>query len=216
MKHLKLFTVSLLLFQTALGLADDPPSTHGMLIFGDKTIYASHLPMFHRPHDYQAILEVQLPARAAALYRRDRVQTHSRVYTISPEQFVLPNVVAGRTSFNADLYRGHFERGGTLIAAGLTVKIKDVVHFRKFEGGATHPAQLQYLVFGQGAETFLAHFITAAPDFDQILSVSGAPPRRPRLITIAGHEASSPLREGEEFNGFQAGPEIYLETGDLE
>lgn len=28
-------------------------SVHGMLIFGKEKIYASHLPMFHPPHDYQ-------------------------------------------------------------------------------------------------------------------------------------------------------------------
>jgi hypothetical protein len=32
-------------------------------------------------------------------------------------------------------------------------------------------AELEYLLFGKGNESFLAHLITRPPDFDQILSV---------------------------------------------
>ena len=216
MKHLKLLTIAILLLQTSLGLADDPPSTHGMLVFGDQTIYASHLPMFHRPHDYQVILEVALDQAITALYRRDRVQTATRIYTINPERFVLPKVVAERLPFKADLYRGHFERGGTLIAPNITVHIKEIIHFRKFDPSAVHPASLRYLVFGQGLETYLAHLITAAPDFDQILGVSGQAPRQPRVIQITDHAASEPLHEGDAVQGATVGTEYYLETGDLE
>lgn len=33
----------------------DKPSVHGMTLMGTELIYASHLPMFHTPHDYQII-----------------------------------------------------------------------------------------------------------------------------------------------------------------
>src|SRR5437764_5039138 len=42
----------------------DPAATHNMLIFGEETVYLSHLPMFQEkgkpvmPHRYQAIFEV--------------------------------------------------------------------------------------------------------------------------------------------------------------
>ena len=42
------------------GLAD-PPAGHGMLLFGEKSIYLSHLPLFSMTvHRYQVILEVTL------------------------------------------------------------------------------------------------------------------------------------------------------------
>jgi hypothetical protein len=39
---------------------------------------------------------------------------------------------------------------------------------------AKKPRQLEYLLFGKGQEFFLAHLITKAPDFDQVLSVATA------------------------------------------
>jgi hypothetical protein len=30
--------------------------THGMLLFGEETLYLSHLPMFMSPHNFQVIL----------------------------------------------------------------------------------------------------------------------------------------------------------------
>ena len=44
---------------------NDPPAIHGMLMVGTQTIFLSHLPMFHRPHDYQVILEVGLQAASS-------------------------------------------------------------------------------------------------------------------------------------------------------
>jgi hypothetical protein len=45
------------------------------------------------------------------------------------------------------------------------------VLFRPFEQGARKPAELEYLLFGDVKEAFLAHLITAPPDFDQMVSV---------------------------------------------
>mgnify|MGYP003693773227 CR=1 FL=1 len=39
--------------------------THGMLLFGDETLYLSHLPMFMSPHNFQVILAVTLNDEAA-------------------------------------------------------------------------------------------------------------------------------------------------------
>ena len=71
MKNLLLhfFVLSCLLFSATFKLtaqqghhisATDKTSVHGMLIFGKEKIYASHLPLFHPPHDYQIILELEL------------------------------------------------------------------------------------------------------------------------------------------------------------
>jgi len=51
------------------------------------------------------------------------------------------------------------------------VNVTRVIHFRKFDPAAAKPDQLEYLLFGKGAELFLAHLATKAPDFDQVLSV---------------------------------------------
>ncbi|MGE3974950.1 MAG: hypothetical protein AB7F59_10530 [Bdellovibrionales bacterium] len=55
MKFLKILAMTLSLSMTAQA---DPPSTHGMVVFGKNATYVSHLPMFHAPHDYQLVMKV--------------------------------------------------------------------------------------------------------------------------------------------------------------
>jgi len=86
------------------GLSDRSP-VHGMLIFGKNKIYASHLPMFHAPHHYQIILELELDKGDAQKFIADQQQhPESATYTIEPEKFILPNEVAQSGSFKTNLY----------------------------------------------------------------------------------------------------------------
>ena len=185
----------------------DRPSTHGMLMVGEETVYLSHLPMFMSPHDYQAILEVTLSDSGSdpqAMYVSDRRATGEKVYTFVPERFVLTDLVspdpkhARLSSFTGIPFRGHFEKGGQPLpvttpgqpgdgqGSPCRVNVTAVVHFHKFDPDAEPLPRLEYLLFGKGQERFLAHAITRPPDFDQILSV-----------TIAGHEfTDEELRQG--------------------
>src|SRR5688572_21008632 len=85
---------------------EDSPNTHNMLVFGEKTIYLSHLPMFdgltpdkadyESPHRYQVILEASFQRDEKDLqnlYSADRGQNPSvRIYTLNPMQFILPRL----------------------------------------------------------------------------------------------------------------------------
>jgi hypothetical protein len=150
--------------------SQDKPSTHGMAVVGHHKVYLSHLPMFHTPHDYQVILEVEFDSTSKAIYDQS-VGTASELYTIEPETFVLPNMTKAGNSFQATLYKGHFERGGVPVAENVTIKIVKVLYFKKFQPGETQLAQASYILFGNENEQFIAHIITAKPDFDQILTV---------------------------------------------
>lgn len=150
----------------------DRPSVHGMLMVGTERIYLSHLPMFHSPHDYQAIFEVQIDNRAHAEYLESLSHSTEKVYTLVPEVFVLPEMVRNPRSFSADIFKGHFERGGSIVVENVRFEITKVLYFRKFKPGDVHPPHAIYLLFGNQEEQFLAHLITAAPDFDQISQVS--------------------------------------------
>lgn len=162
----------------------DKPSVHGMLLVGQETAFLSHLPIFGSPHDYQVLLEVTFAKPGSdpqADYFNDRKRTGSKVYTIEPERFVLPELAAAtpRRSFTADIYRGHFERfptarakEGALVGEGVTVTVTRVIHFRKFAPAAVKPSRLEYLLFGKGSEAFVAHVITGPPDFDQVVGVT--------------------------------------------
>jgi hypothetical protein len=71
----------------------EQPTFHGMVLFGERVTYLSHLSMFMSPHDYQAIFEVTLSKEGAdplAAYVEDRrknvVRPHpeSKMYGFQP------------------------------------------------------------------------------------------------------------------------------------
>ena len=150
----------------------DKPSTHGMLIFGKEKVYASHLPMFHSPHNYQIILELELDKINKQKFIADqKLHSEYTTYTIEPEKFVLPEMIENPKSFSVDLYRGHFERGGIKIASKAIVKIVKVIYFKKFDENETKAIATNFILFGNSKEQFLAHQISNKPDFDQIIEV---------------------------------------------
>jgi hypothetical protein len=149
------------------------PAIHGMLMVGGNKIYLCHLPMFKSPHDYQLIVEADLGQAGNSVYLEDR-KNHplEKIYTLQPqERFVLPAMIQNPKTFSGKIYRGHFERGGTPIADPVPVTITRVIYFRSFEKDAHKAEALDYILFGSSREQFIAHLITAKPDFDQILGV---------------------------------------------
>ncbi|RYY42238.1 MAG: hypothetical protein EOO06_21435 [Chitinophagaceae bacterium] len=118
------------------------------------------------------------------------------------------------------------------------VTVKQVVYFQKFDSLAKRPSQLEYLLFGRGSELFLAHLITAPPDFDQVLSVKIADPTFTESELAKGikmifrETTNSPFlrlkekqqAEGELHTGSNSAPkkvkvslirELYFEEGEL-
>jgi hypothetical protein len=226
---------------------------HGMLVFGGQRtngalrspVYVSHLPMFMAPHDFQVIARV---AGEAAGRFGDFVAHFGsfEIYTFRPEPFSIDELDpsgggSARRTFGGTLFRGHFERGGSEIASDVSVEVERVIHFRRFgaDGSNTARGRLRYLCFGQRDATFLAHLITAPPDFDQILAVelgslSGVSDEDLRagvIITARDRsdEVEAGLQEAETFSGEVQAEEadtsgsieltvthqVYLETGDL-
>jgi hypothetical protein len=153
-------------------MSSDKPSTHGMLLFGTDKVYVSHLPMFHSPHDYQIILEIELSKSDKQKYVWDKNKNPNyTTYTIEPEKFVLPDMINNPKDFKVNLYRGHFERGGIEILKNITVKIVQVISFKKFNPEGTKAKTTNFILFGNEKEQFLAHEITNKPDFEQIVEV---------------------------------------------
>jgi hypothetical protein len=150
----------------------DKPSVHGMLIFGKEKIYASHLPLFHSPHNYQIILELTLDKVAQKLFVKDQQQhPEFATYTIEPERFILPNKISSKGSFKANLYRGHFERGGIKIADSINLTIAAVLYYKKLDTAEEKFKEANYLLFGNSKEQFAIHQISNMPDFEQIIQV---------------------------------------------
>jgi hypothetical protein len=195
----------------------DRPSVHGMLVVGSSKIYLSHLPMFHTPHDYQVIIEAELDASSKKAYLSHLKNSAETVYTLVPETFVLPEMIKSPKPFKAQIYKGHFERGGAVIAETVTVVIKKIVYFKKFLSTAVKPLNGSYILFGNETEQFMAHAITAKPDFDQILKVKTDINLKDSAVSMSfkSIDNTTPLTAPSELEGIEIQESLYTETGDL-
>lgn len=213
-----------------------------MLLVGETDIFLSHLPMFMVPHNIQLILEATFQkanTQIDNIYFQDR-KTHpkTKIYTLEPEVLEAETLFRPRT-FEGKVFRGHLERGGQSIDAltEIQVNVKRVVYAQVFGPGLDKSDRLEYILFGREPEFFLAHVITAPPDFDQVLSVTIDNPPTPdelaRGVRVSvldrSNSASKRIREGEKLVAqghvtgahqflslnIQGGTEFYLEEGEL-
>ena len=229
-----IFALGLLSFAPAFAnhtTHGDHPAVHGMAVVGTERVYLSHLPMFHSPHDYQVILEADFDRASYMLYRNSKRASDEPLYTIAPASAVLSQIAQAGATFSASLFRGHFERGGTLIQSHAKVTIKRVLYFKKFQPGAAKPSEAKFLLFGNLTEQFMAHLISAKPDFDQILSVqlgkdaaTGIANRGSLEVVLPGVSNLAPLaaplilkaNTESQVVEVQTKQTLYHETGDLE
>jgi len=180
----------------------EAPGFHGMLVLGAERIYASHLPMFTPQHRYQGIWQVTFGEEGDQVYRDAQAANDGVIFTLAPnETFRLPELVGPRGSFRADVYLGHFERPGhRKLLDDVIVTLQQQVHWHPFLPEHARPEQLTYTLFGNGEETYLAHWISAAPDYDQIVKVTaGSSNPLPALaqVVVPDRDDTQALRPGE-------------------
>lgn len=147
----------------------DKPGFHGMLFFGSgDTFYISHLPMFHKPHDYQAIVEVRLNPSAKEKYKAELARKGG-YFTFAPDgNFVLPEVVVGKRPIKGSLVQGHFERGGNELLS-TELELVRVVFYKKISENDKKPPKEKHIIFGDGKEYFTAHEVFERPNVDEII-----------------------------------------------
>ena len=159
-------------------------AVHNMALVGDHHVFLSHLPMLHGPHNAQVC---SMPAfmKDGEEHRRSYTlptapPIHRRSSTVQPEAFVLRELFqsgagAAANSFKATVFRGrHLER----VAGCRLMRSRDIdVHVtRSFthavsRGGKQPTLNVRHV--RQPSRTHLAHLVSSAPDFDQLLAVSG-------------------------------------------
>ena len=190
---------------------DTSMGSHGMALFGDRDgLYASHLPMFHAPHDHQAVLQVRAADPGIDRALRARMQGTTALWTIDPERFLLsrlgPDSAAPLKGFKADVFEGHFERGGQRAYAQTAFVVEKVVYFQRLDPANRTRDEAHYLPVGK----YLFKRLDSRPDFDHIVKL-GAPAQGP--ITIRKNGLANP----EETLGRVApvAGTVYFETGDL-
>ena len=220
-------------------------ATHGQLVLGGSPSYLYHLPLFmndpeRHPHAFQIVLGVKFDKAGADELNTPHTPSANSFYTFVPEPFEQTDLIAFERllpSLRGSLHRGHFERPPSdLLAQKTEAEIVDVKYFREFGAEDKHSESLRYILFGDKHQWFLAHKLSAPPDFDQILVAQAELPGDNSEILDGtavielpgrGNNPADRLRPGEELScatdsspyptelRIRVGSEVYCEIGEL-
>jgi hypothetical protein len=173
--------ILLLCMATRAGAADASFGVHGMVLFGGKDgLYASHLPMFHAPHDAQVVLRVRFTDPALESRMRSRLDGGTGLWTLDPERFALRRLAPGAAQplrqFSASVVEGHFEQGGAVRYQGAQLAVEQVILFRPLDPAPSVATVARYLPVGP----FLVKLVDSRPDFDHIVRL-----REPARATVS-------------------------------
>lgn len=139
--------------------------SHGMVLFNDDqgNIYASHLPLYRSPHDYQIIYQVNTLQKG----RLNKMIDNGMV-TVLPDNFDLAILTNKKTlTINSKFFEGHFEREGKLIyKAQLTFEHPMLVEKVTIDKSAT--SEEYYQVKTSNHKALVVHKINNKPSFDAI------------------------------------------------
>ena len=142
---------------------------HGMaLVTQGSSIYASHLPLYKKPHNVQLLYKLDNNDLAVLQTVRD-----SALITIKPKPFNLQRLMRGeKMVIQADLYAGHFERGGMLVYENIALSFDKQMYVRTFDDIKPSSTKQEYdVVTLRKNYRIYIHRIQQAPSFDHILGV---------------------------------------------
>ena len=192
---------------------------HGMALFGGKdALFASHLPMFHAPHNQQVILQIEILDPAIQQSVSLALEHQPELWTLNPDPFALKALWQASTplrEFNAELFQGHFERGGSSRFKSVKIRVLRVAfHTQLSAKPSVRKGFATYQLLHVGSTNFLFKHITARPDFDHIVKIAGA------LATDTLQVATMPDMATREANlkqilGAQFIQSVYLDDADL-
>jgi hypothetical protein len=220
---------------------DPTAAFHGQVLLGDDLLY--HLPMYMTdpagyPHNFQVILRVEMPADALETVRADQRAHPDALYTAKPPEFAQLQLLSypGHPHLarfdSVAIVRHHFERSTPppVEIARTPMAIREVVHFRQLAPGREAPGELAYILVGSGEERYMAHLLSAPPDFDQLLKVrvdgtvgeATGPiyvtlgPRSNKVDDRLGVGEAVRCSGGDQALRFKVQAEVYCEAGELE
>ena len=199
--------------------------SHGMVLFTDGAeLYASHLPLYYSPHDYQLIYAVGSLHKAKLIaYLIAGSASHSNMVTLLPENFDLNKLVDGeKFSIPAQFYKGHFERGGTkwLGKSELTFEkllfkrplVKQYKPPHSDEDSAKDALNEKWTRISFGDKHLYIHHIGERPSFDALIIVDDC---QVTFENKLGESVPSKAQIKEVFSHCGSPMLVYIETQDF-
>ncbi|AUN97177.1 hypothetical protein C0V70_03440 [Bacteriovorax stolpii] len=143
-------------------------ATHGMVLFGQEKLMAYHLPMYHKIHNKQVVLEYSLSAELKTKLLSH--MTEGQFLTFVPAPFDLEAFLLKPHALVGDVYAGHFEKEGVVVMENVTLDNVKVLYQRtliKPNAQANH-----YLLFGTPSDLYEVHLLNGGLQVDHILKAS--------------------------------------------
>ncbi len=167
-----------LFFFSTFGLAKEevkepPPlnpkymGNHNMVLFNKgSAIYASHLVSYKEPNNIQILYKLKVQDIALIQLVRD-----ADLVTIKPEAFNLERMIRGEELvLTADVYLGHFKRGGLLTYESLPITFHKKLYHRVMKDLDQSSNRQKYdVVQLPRKERILVHQIQFPPSYAQVI-----------------------------------------------
>lgn len=169
-------SIALILASSVQAAPKERIGLHGMVMFSDgASLYASHLPMFHAPHDVQFIAQILIQNQYIHTTLIKTLTSNPSYWTLSPERFDLNQLgVASQgklSHFKADLFSGHFERGGLQQFADQTIELQSVIIHQSLNHQKELKSHFIRLTPETAQRQFYARVIQSKPGVDLIFWV---------------------------------------------
>lgn len=180
--------------------------SHGMVLFTDgMNLFASHMPLYSTPHDYQLIYQVKTSKQQLIINYLKSVATESsdrylaRMVTILPQPFDLNLLINQQPlSIPATVFKGHFERGGTPWFEDIQFEFVQMLVNKKvtLPRANTKTKEHQWMMreLSLSKDKIFIHLINEKPSFDAIVIGSNCPITKNSTLVTAKREVEiSPL-----------------------
>lgn len=142
---------------------------HGMVLMNkSSTIFAYHLPLYHKPHDVQLLYKLDVKDVALMQLVRD-----NDMVTIKPKPFNLQRLMRGeKVILEADVYTGHFERDGMLVYKNMSLNFAEQLYVRKLDDIKPSSTRQEYDVvsYRKNYKIYI-HRLQQAPSFDHLIHI---------------------------------------------
>ena len=143
--------------------------THGMvLVTQSSNIYAANLSGYNKPHNVQLLYKLDNKDLALLQTVRD-----SQFITIKPKPFNLQRLMRGESMVvQADLYDGHYKRGGMLVYENISLSFDKQMYVRSFDDIQPSSKRQEYDVISLKKNyKIYIHKIQQSPSFAHILGI---------------------------------------------
>lgn len=186
---------------------------HGMvLVSKSSTLYAYHLPLYKKPHDAQILYKVSSKMAPVTYLVKD-----ADLVTIKPKKFNLQRLIRGESmKIIADVYMGHFERGGMKTYENVEFNFDEQLYVRmlddKIDASSTRHRYDSVSVGKK--ERILIHQIKQAPSFDHLVLLYDSVSCMTDLVTGSAVPRESELISRLSFCGRMK--PLYFESQDFQ